>query len=98
MGLNWLAFLVPRGEIQAHQVLRSLAGATLREMHHVNGRLALLDQLENGLVQRLFAVPPVQRDGTIRGLDESRGRRRAPLDLLDEKLRIAQRGTHQHEA
>jgi hypothetical protein len=66
-----------REEVDAHQVLRVLGGSALREVHHVDGRLACLELGQQGLVQRPLGVLPVERHRSIHGLHQRHGRSRS---------------------
>jgi hypothetical protein len=78
--------------------LRVLGGSALREVHHVDGCLLGLELGQQGLVQRLLGVLPVERHRAIHGLHERHGRSRQLGDGLLEARGVAQRGAHEQEA
>ena len=53
--------ILARREVRAGEPLRELAALALREVHHVDGRPPLRDQLAEGLVDRRLAVLEVER-------------------------------------
>ena len=90
--------LLLRGQqFQAGQRLRALRGLALRKVHHVNGGLAVGEQLVEGVVDGRVHVMEIQRHRAGRARDELDVGAGALLEVLLEHGHVAERGRHEQE-
>ena len=82
---------------QCGQRVGGLQRGILREMHHVNRRLALAERQFHRLLQRVECVFVRQRHGTWRIGDDIHVGVRHVLKLVGDRIDIAQRRAHQQE-
>ena len=97
-GLGDALLVLLRAVVHAHEVLRFLRAGPLREVHEVDGVLALAHELVHALVQRDLAVREVERHGAIGGAHHGGALAVEALEVLLERLGIAERCAHQEEA
>ena len=89
--------LLLAGHARAGQRVGGLQRGILREMHHVNRRLALAERQFHRLLQRVECVFVRQRHGTWRIGDDIHVGVRHVLKLVGDCVDIAQRRAHQQE-
>ena len=87
--------LLLAGHARAGQRVGGLQRGILREMHHVNRRLALAERQFHRLLQRVECVFVRQRYGTWRIGDDIHVGVRHVLKLVGDCVDIAQRRAHQ---
>ena len=77
---------------------RFFCTAALCEVHDVDGRAVLLDEVLNRLVERRLLVDEVERNGPQRRADDGGGQSVDLRQALLERLGVAERRAHQQEA
>ena len=90
--------LLLRAVIHAHEVLRFFGAGALREVDEVDGVLALVDELVDRLVERRLGVREVERHGAMRRAHDGGALSVERLEVLLERLGIAERRAHEEKA
>ena len=96
-GVADLLALLAGGDLHAGERLGELGALALGEVDDVDRRLAGLDELLDGLVERGLPVLEVERDRALLGADQGHLEARALLDVLLDGGDVAEGGGHQEE-